>query len=333
LQTAKVLRAAEKQPNSPSDLPAASLRKVALLRSLLARAEQQFHQQQCGSGQPGCGHQLQPTRMQQGSSGLSCVPQDADQQQQQDADVNSSSRPPWMQPWGVVRGINQGQQQQQHEQLPVLPPRPVTPWDMSSDDMDCSSASSVVDSDASSSQQGPLDPGGSQLGLDHDQAASALLCREVLVPAEDEGGSMTQGQQQQQDLRGYGRRARQNVQLPFFSQAAAEQQQGASQCSGGPGQQQQQQRRSSLLAARQGSPELSRQKLEELRAKALASTHQLTCLTQEDLHSLQLGLASRRGSVDSHTPSGLQPSGQQQQVQQGEMDPTPPGLRRHSSHI
>jgi hypothetical protein len=136
------------------------------------------------------------------------------------------------------------------------------------------------------------------------------------------------------------------MQLPFFNQAGADsalgpasaqqapecvnpqqQQQQQQQPSSRPGHGQQRRSDSSMLAARQGSPELSRQKLEELRAKALASTHQLTCLTQEDLHSLQLGLASRRGSVDSHAPSGLQQEGSRDE--QG----IPPALRRHSSHI
>jgi hypothetical protein len=111
---------------------------------------------------------------------------------------------------------------------------------------------------------------------------------------------------------------------------------GSSSAAGGPPpllpQQQRQSRRSSVHgpSAKQGgsSPELSRHRLDELRAKALASTRQLTCLTQEDLHSLQLGLASpRRGSVDSsHAPSGLQHEGARG------LSP-PPALRRHSSHI
>lgn len=349
LQTAKVLRAAEKQPNSPSDLPAASLRKVALLRSLLARAEQQFHQQQGGTAH----HQPQPTRMQQGSGTQASALQQQDPQQHQQQDEAAANRPPWMQPWGVLPSSSQGQEQQQ--QLPALPPRPVTPWEMSSDDMDCSSASSVVESETSSSQQGPLDPG-LQIGMDQDQAASALLCREVLFPAGDNGAAGAVGSMHAHDQQSYGGRARHNMQLPFFNQGAAEpvfgpavshteqqQQQGLGQCgdagsSGGsslgqpPLPPQHQQRRSSMLAARQGSPELSRQKLEELRAKALASTHQLTCLTQEDLHSLQLGLASRRGSVDSHTPSGLQPA-EQQQRQGVPSCALPPALRRHSSHF
>jgi hypothetical protein len=213
LQTAKVIRAAEKQPASPSDLPAASLRKVALLRSLLARAEQQFQQQQGAGGQQppqqqGGGPQpaaQQPSRMaQQGFADTpppSCTSeqqQDAtpaaplQHQQQQEGvgpDNASSSRLPWMQPWGALscsstgplalQGSFQQGQRGQQPMLPVLPPRPVTPWDMSSDDMDCSSASSVVESD-SSSQQGP---GGSGLMQqdsfdgDQDQAASTLLCQ------------------------------------------------------------------------------------------------------------------------------------------------------------
>jgi hypothetical protein len=286
-----------------------------------------------------------------------------------------------MQPWGVLPAgdsRSQGEQQlqqQQQQQLPVLPPRPVTPWDVSSDDMDCSSASSAVDSDASSSQQGPQDPAGVLLlqklaGVDQDQTASALLCREVLFPAAGQessdcvvqgpptaAGVLPQQQvQQAQEQRGYGssRTRQHNMQLPFFNQAPGEpasgpvygpaqqqQQQGFGTC-GSPSHhppplppQQQPGRRSSMHhAPRQGSPELSRQRLEELRARALASTHQLTCLTQEDLHSLQLGLASRRGSVDSsssHAPSGLQPGVHQQQQQRAA--PLPPALRRHSSHI
>lgn len=212
LQTAKVIRAAEKQPASPSDLPAASLRKVALLRSLLARAEQQFQQQQGASGQQpqqqGVGPQSaaqQPSRMaQQGFADTpppSCTPEQQQdtspaaplqhQQQQQEGvgpDNTSSSRLPWMQPWGALSCSStgpptlQGSFQQgrgQQPLLPVLPPRPVTPWDMSSDDMDCSSASSVVESD-SSSQQGPGGSGLMQQASfdgDQDQAASTLLCQ------------------------------------------------------------------------------------------------------------------------------------------------------------
>jgi hypothetical protein len=209
LQTAKVIRAAEKQPASPSDLPAASLRKVALLRSLLARAEQQFQQQQGVSGQQpqqqGVGPQSaaqQPSRMaQQGFADTpppSYTPEQQQdtaptaplqhQQQQQEGvgpDNTSSSRLPWMQPWGAHSCSStgpptlQGSFQQGRGQQPLLPPRPVTPWDMSSDDMDCSSASSVVESD-SSSQQGPGGSGLMQQASfdgDQDQAASTLLCQ------------------------------------------------------------------------------------------------------------------------------------------------------------
>jgi hypothetical protein len=336
------VRAAEKQPASPSDLPAASLRKVALLRSLLARAEQQFHQQQGSGGQQ---QPAQPSRMQQGSAGQPT----AFQQQRQQSDAEASSRPPWMQPWGVVPDSSAGQQQQQpQQQPPVLPPRPVTPWDMSSDDMDCSSASSVMDSFASSSQSGLQEPAGVQQGVEQDQAASALLCREVLqFPAGEDSSAWAVGSMQpqlQQDACSFGGRARQSMQLPFFNQAGTDaavgpaagqqlaacispQQQQHVQHSSCSGHAQQRRSDSSTRVARQGSPELSRQKLEELRAKALASTHQLTCLTQEDLHSLQLGLASRRGSVDSHAPSGLQQEGSRDE------EGIPPALRRHSSHI
>lgn len=456
LQTAKVLRAAEKQPASPSDLPAASLRKVALLRSLLARAEQQYQQQQtCFGGQQQQAAQQQPSRMQQaapaaggafGGGILSAAAQQPQTQHQPgvgDGSNSSSSTPLWMQPWGASipggaglsssvgggggnsssmggflsnpRHGGNSQQQQLQQQQHVLPPRPVTPWDMSSDDMDCSSASSVMDSDGSSSQHGPplvdclhglLPPagfaaattaaaagsgrrgassgggsGGGCQGDPHSAANAALLCEEVLGPEEPVGEAAGGGdgssrgmcrsssnadcmltQPQEQRL---GARARQqNMQLPFFQQGPCAATEGpavgaAGARAGSPShqhhhrrhrhhhQQERQEPGDSMLAtgaaapseaaaaaARRGSsPELSRQKLEELRAKALASTSQLTCLTQEDMHSLQMGLASRRGSADSssHTPSGLQQeSTRTAAAAAAGAGAAPAGLRRHT---
>jgi len=355
LQTAKVLRAAEKQPNSPSDLPAASLRKVALLRSLLARAEQQFHQQQGGSHQQHQ-QQQQPTRMQQPPAAL--FGESATAQQQLPAS-DAHSKAPWVQPW-AAGCVGSAALQQHQQQLSALPPRPVTPWELSSDDMDCSSASSVVDSEGSSSQQGLQETAGPPTGRSQqDQAASVLLCDEVLFPSLEQKGSdgwqqapqhnPQQQQQQQQQQQRFGCRGRDAVQLPFFNQAAVEPVFGPAGCAAAgscpalhpqhqlgtahgndasTSQQQQhshcQQQQPDGACERQCSLELSRQALEALRARALASTNQLTCLTQEDLHSLQLGLTSRRGSCDSHTPSGLH---------EATRPPTPPALRRHSSHI
>lgn len=77
----------------------------------------------------------------------------------------------------------------------------------------------------------------------------------------------------------------------------------------------------STLRSRLKSPEISRDKLEALRAKAIASTATLTDLEPDDMHSLQLSITAsqcRRGSDHAHMHSTLAPA---------------TGARRHSSHI
>jgi hypothetical protein len=71
------------------------------------------------------------------------------------------------------------------------------------------------------------------------------------------------------------------------------------------------------------SLELTAERLQQLRAKALASTSRLTELEPEDLASLQLSISAsqaRRGSAD-HNPSHLHSARAAAEA------------RRHSSHI
>lgn len=210
--------------------------------------------------------------------------------------------------------------------------------------MECSS-SSLCDSDSEAHQQRGR---AAAVASDADLATSALLCTEVLPLSNAE---MLSGHHQQQQQR-------QNVAWPRHHLAAPKQQQQQGYLAGCPplpfgpqlpsqlgqhgpwvaqqhntlqqAQQQQPMRQQVLQPPAQHqqdqqptSLELTAERLQQLRAKALASTSRLTELEPEDLASLQLSITAsqaRRGSAD-HTPSHLHSARAAAEA------------RRHSSHI
>lgn len=203
-------------------------------------------------------------------------------------------------------------------------------------EMECSSGNDSPDSITCSAAM-PL-----QVGLE--EAASSLLCTEVLPGNSQDLHTINRQQQQQQQHCAANEADQQpasglepspwlvnpmhdHAQKPYKQHHEAPLQRLQTQ-------QQQRQQQSQLPLPQQNPsqmlppqsklrlPELSQDRLEALRAKAIASTSKLTDLEPEDLHSLQISLNAsqcRRGSDRMHMNSTLAPAAA--------------CIRRHSSHI
>jgi hypothetical protein len=317
----------EKHPNSPSDIPASggNLRKVALLRSLLVRTEQHLqHHQQPEQNHEAADHVEYSQQQLPIVSDCSLLADKRQLQAKQQAGASCIE--------------DEEHKLRRPRQLRLSPhqafPRPS---DGQSDDMECSSSSSLGDSN------GTLNAG--TAGAEGPDFATSVLFAQAPQPSRPKNVVPVHHQQMR-----HSKRATEQSTLPAHRGPQHSQQQSKSTgqspsaqlpapqygvsmqiqaCTAGSlrhVQQQQQQHtvaghlpfaaclqvpQQQLLQPGQQvpcklkHPELSRERMEALRAKALASTSKLTTsLDPEEVYSLQLSITasnSRRGCVE-HAP-------------------------------